>query len=178
MPSSHFLKIQFNIVPHLLLDLTSGLFPSSVPTKTLYAPLLSPTRATCPAQLIILGLITHIKSGEKYTSWNFSLCSFHHSRVTSPLLSPNILLSTLLSNTLSLRSYLDARNKFSHLNKTRGKMRFKPRTSKYKVPVLITKQKSAQKTAVETCFECRFFWNRSDMELQINVTQNILFYYV
>jgi hypothetical protein len=33
---------------HLHLGLTSGLFPSGFPTKTLYTPLLSPTRANAP----------------------------------------------------------------------------------------------------------------------------------
>ena len=56
-PPSHFLKTHFNIIHPLFLDLASGIVPSSFPTKTLYAPLLSHKRATWPAHLI-LDLIT------------------------------------------------------------------------------------------------------------------------
>ena len=39
--------------------------PSGYPTKTLYTPLLSPTRASCPVLLILLDLITRIIFDDK-----------------------------------------------------------------------------------------------------------------
>ena len=86
--------------PHL--GLPSGLFLSGFPSKTLRKPLLSPIRATCPAHLILLDLITRILFSEQYTSLSSSLFNFLHSLAASSLLGPNILLSTLFSNTLSL----------------------------------------------------------------------------
>ena len=40
--TSRFLKIILILYSHVRLDLPSGLFPSGLPTKTLYTPLLSP----------------------------------------------------------------------------------------------------------------------------------------
>ena len=51
---------------HLRLGLPSVLFPSGFPTKTLYTHLLSPIRATCPTQLILLDFITRTILGEDY----------------------------------------------------------------------------------------------------------------
>jgi hypothetical protein len=65
---------------HLRLGLPSDLL-SGLPTTFLYAPVLSPIRATCPAHLILLDLITRIIFSEKYRSLSSSLCSFLHSTV-------------------------------------------------------------------------------------------------
>jgi phosphate starvation-inducible membrane PsiE len=59
-------------------------------------------------------LIILIILGEEYKSRSSSLCNYLYSPVTSSLLGPNILLSTLFSNTLSLCSSLYARDQVSH----------------------------------------------------------------
>ena len=66
---------------HLRLGLPSGVFPSSFPTKTLYIPLSSPIRATCPTHLILLDFITHTILGEEYRSFSSSLCNLLHSPI-------------------------------------------------------------------------------------------------
>ena len=72
---------------HLRLVLPSGLLPSGFPTKTLFTPLSSPIRATCPAHLILLHFITRTTLGEQYKSFSSSLCNLPHSPVTSSLIS-------------------------------------------------------------------------------------------
>ena len=105
MPSHPTSWISIYILPsHLCLGLPGGLFPWVSPQKPcIHLSLLS---ATWPAHLILLYLITWTRLHEMHRSLSTSLCSFLHSHVTSFLLSPIILLSTILSKTLSLCSSL------------------------------------------------------------------------
>ena len=105
-PTSHFLKIYLNIILPLMPGSPKRSLSLIFPTNTLHTPLLSPIRATCPAHLILLDFITRTVLGEEYKSLSSSFCSFLHSPDISSLLGPNILLSTLFSNTLSLSSSL------------------------------------------------------------------------
>ena len=86
------------ISTHLRLSLPSGLFPSGFPTKTLYTPLSSPIRATCPPHLILHYFITRTILSEEYKSFSSSLCTLLLSSVTSSFLGSNILLNATFWN--------------------------------------------------------------------------------
>jgi hypothetical protein len=100
-PPFQFLRISFNMILPYTPGFPSGFYPSSFTTKILYEPLLFIVRATCPAHLILLDLVTRIVFSKGCRSLSSSLCSLHHSPNTSSLLGPNIFLRTLFSNTLS-----------------------------------------------------------------------------
>ena len=61
--SSHFPKIHLNIPIYTCVFKVVS-FPQVSLTKTLYTPLLSTMRATCPALVILLDFITRIIFGE------------------------------------------------------------------------------------------------------------------
>ena len=110
------------ISTHLRLGLPNGLFPSDFSSKTLYTPLSSLIRATCPVHLILLDFITRTILGEEYKSFSSSLCNLLHSPVTSSLLGPNILHNTMFSNTLSFLSSRKVNDEVSRPYKTTGKI--------------------------------------------------------
>ena len=106
-PTSHYLKIHLNIILYVWVSQVVS-FPQVSPPK----PSLSHAcYMPCPSHL---DLITRTIFGEQYRSLSSSLCSFLHSPVTSSLLGPNILLNTLFSNTLSLRSSFNISDQVSH----------------------------------------------------------------
>ena len=100
----------------LCIDLPSGLFLSGFPARTLFAFLITPVRATCPACFILLHLFTVIVFSEEYkscSSWFFCLLQLPHTYIVS--VSSDIFLSTTFANTFTPCCSLDVRDQVSRI---------------------------------------------------------------
>jgi hypothetical protein len=84
---------------HLRLGLPSGFYPSDFPTNNLQMFLYPPIRITCPSQLIHHDFIILIIPAPRNVD-SSTLPSLH------PPFGPNILLSTMFSNTLYVPTLL------------------------------------------------------------------------
>jgi hypothetical protein len=80
---------------------------------TIISPLPCVPHATCHSHLTILDFICLMICGDVRKIWSSSLHNFLHSPVAPSLLGPNILLTTLFPNTLSLCSSLDVTDQVS-----------------------------------------------------------------
>ena len=121
-PTSHFLKIYLIII----LPYTPG---SSTWSLSLGFPKQNPV---CSFHFPHTGYMSRSSHSswfdhtnifdEEYRSLSSSLCSFLHSPVTWSLLGPNVLLSILSLNTLTLRSSLNVSDQVSYTQNTTGKI--------------------------------------------------------
>ena len=111
---SNFFRAILILSSHLELGFSSGLFHSDLPTKTSFVSKMS--HIPCPSHSPWFDYQHNIWWGVR--SQSFKLCSLLNSSATSSLLGPNIFLSTLLWNTLSLFFSLSVRDQASHPYKT------------------------------------------------------------
>ena len=121
-PSFHFLKIHLSIILPSMPG--SSKWPLSLRFFHQNPACISPLPHTCymPRSSHYSQFDHRIIFGEEYGLVSSSSCSFLHSTVTSSLLVPNILFSTLFSNTLSLHSSLNVSDQVSHPYKTTDKI--------------------------------------------------------
>jgi hypothetical protein len=98
------------------LGLPSGLFPSGFPTKTLYAPFLSPQPSNSSLFDHLNNIWWRIQIIKLLIMW------FPPFPCYLIPLRTNILLCTLFSNSLSLCSFLNMSNQVSHPYKTTSKI--------------------------------------------------------
>ena len=132
-------------------------------------------RATCTDHLILLDFITRTIMGEEYRSLSPS-SSFLHFPVTSSLLSPNILLNTLFSNSLSSCSWFTGcKHKHDKLNRHSVRQRCSRRChSKRTVPYMSVLNPKNHKLInacelLQTAHTCHV--NKCKLHSQLNLNQ-------
>ena len=109
----HYLKIHLNIIVPSTPGSPRWSLSLSFPPKFCIRLSSLPYALHAQPHPILLDFINRTILSEECRSLNSSLCCVLHSLVTSSLFGSNILLNTLFSNTLSLRSYLDVSDQVS-----------------------------------------------------------------
>ena len=120
-PIAYFLKIHVNIILSSPGSPKCSLF-LRFPHQKLCISLSSPPYALHAPPISFFSILSPKQNGVSSTDHSSSLCSFLHFPFTSSLLGPNILLSTLFSNTLSLRSSVNISDQVSHPYKTTARI--------------------------------------------------------
>ena len=116
---SNLSKINFNIIlPSTSNSSKWSLFFSFSHQSPVCTPPSQRTCYMCETSRSSLSARPNRIFGEEYRLWNSSLCSLLRFPVTSSLLSPDILFSTLFSNTLCLCSSLNVSDRVPHPYKT------------------------------------------------------------
>jgi hypothetical protein len=124
-PTSHFLKFYFNInLPSTPGSSQMVSIPQVSPPKSCIPPSHIPYSCYIPRPSHYSRFDRPNNIGEEYKSLSFSVCSFLHSPVTSSLLGQNVLLNTLFSNTVSLRSLSTWASKVHTCTKQQTKLQF------------------------------------------------------
>ena len=122
IPTSHLLEIHPNII-HPSTPRSPKWSPFLwFPHQDLIHPSLLTHMRRMPSPSHSSDIITRTILGEEYKLFSSSLCNLLHSPVASSLLGRNILLNTMLSNTLSFLSSCNVNDQVSHPYKTTGKI--------------------------------------------------------
>ena len=147
----HSLSLRFILMLscHLRLDILVVPFFQVSPPKFYIRFSSPPYVAHATSHLTLLNLITLMWFDEEqaYKSWGSPLRGFRHPSVTSFIWSPNMILNTLFSNTLSLHFSVNWRDQVSHPYKPTSKV-----IVLYTLITALLGMKSEERSKYSTCW--------------------------
>jgi len=116
IPTYHLLKIHPIIIHTSMPRSSQWSLSLRLPHQDTIRPISSPIRATCPAHFNVLYFINRTILGEQCRSFSSTLCNLLHSPVISFSLGSNILLNTIIWNTLILPPSMPVTMFYNHTN--------------------------------------------------------------